>query len=296
MIIENKINKKRVSYIIYTDKVIFISKILKEKIDIQQIFNTPNKNGIIKIILQNKHEIKKIVDFVKIKKIKTANKIKNVRIKKNNKKQKSCLFSSMIFSLAKMSEMNFPNIDRHLKMFRIISDLITEKMNEEKLLASYPKYFSKYFIIFSVLHDMGKISIPNRVLYSSKNLTNDEFEIYKTHINFGIDMIKDLSENWNLKDKKILAIAKNIIKDHHENFDGSGYPNSLKNDQISIEGRIISVIDNYIKFLSKEKNLELAHKNAIKYLIQNKLKKFDPKIVDVFISLKDKIYNEIDLI
>ncbi|MGM0640400.1 MAG: HD-GYP domain-containing protein [Thermotogota bacterium] len=288
--------KNRESYIILSNKSIFISIALKGYINTKEILDNPTKNGIIKVISKNRKEIKNIVDIIKIKDVKRVNRISDVKKIYHKKKQNNSLFSSMIFSFAKMSEMGFPKIDYHLKLFRVLSKIIIEKMEENQLLRSKPKYFSKYFVIFSVLHDIGKISIPNRLLYSNNHLSEDEYEIYKTHINFGIHMIEDLSNHWNLKDKKILDIAKNLIKDHHENYDGSGYPNSLKSEQISIEGRITAIIDNYLKYLTKEKNKEAAHKNAINCLVQNKSKKFDPEIVDIFISLEDEIYKNISSI
>jgi len=129
----------------------------------------------------------------------------------------------------------------------------------------------------AILHDIGKILIPDEVLNKKTHLENDELQIMHNHAVIGYDILKDFSA------VKNIAL---IVRHHHENFDGSGYPDKLKSYSIPLESRIIAVADNYDAMtttrvyrtaLSKEEAiLELKKYSGIKY---------DPDIVDKFIEL-----------
>ena len=126
--------KKRESYIIFSKRTIVISKILKNHIKPSDILNNPTKNGIIKIISKHRKDLENIIDVIKIKELKIISKIDNVKKNSLKKDHKNTLFSSMIFSFAKMSEINFPNIDEHLHLFRIISKILIEKIKEKEII------------------------------------------------------------------------------------------------------------------------------------------------------------------
>ena len=89
----------------------------------------------------------------------------------------------------------------------------------------------------SLLHDIGKIFIPVEIINKTDKLTNDEYNLIKTHTSLGSLYIQE-----QLPDEKRLA---NIICSHHENFDGSGYPNGLMNNNIDTLARIIRITDTY---------------------------------------------------
>lgn len=86
------------------------------------------------------------------------------------------------------------------------------------------------------IHDVGKINIPVGILNKPSKLTREEYEIVKFHSNDGHDIVMDILKN------EMLA---KIVLDHHEKLDGSGYPNKLKEDEISIEARIMAVVDSF---------------------------------------------------
>jgi len=89
-------------------------------------------------------------------------------------------------------------------------------------------------LIAGYLHDIGKIIIPAEILCKPGKLTPEEFNLIKNHVQAGYELLKNVNFSWN--------IARAVLE-HHERLDGSGYPNHLKGDEISIQGRILAVAD-----------------------------------------------------
>lgn len=282
--------KKKEAYILYNDKFIFLSNNLKEYFEKKDLSIVNKKDDIIEIILNNRNKIKNNIKIIKIKKIKNLISIKNIRYKKRKNNQKINIFSSMIFSYAKMSQINIPFIEKHLENVKSITKIIINDMQIKNKLHDYPKYYKKYIIIFSVLYNIGKIAIPKKILYGRNKLSEQEFEIYKTHVSFGVEMVKDLSKNWNFQNKKIINIAINIVKYHHELLDGSGYPQKYKKQDIPLEGRIISIIDYYLKNIENNKSID-SHNKILSYFIDNSNIKYDKYVIKSFISKEKEIYN-----
>ncbi|KJU86567.1 phosphodiesterase [Candidatus Magnetobacterium bavaricum] len=139
------------------------------------------------------------------------------------------------------------------------------------------------------LHDAGKIAIPKGILRKPGQLTVEEFEIVKTHSMIGYNILND-------QDNDILQIAAIIARDHHERWDGTGYPNRTKGHNISIHGRIVAIADVFDALTSKRPHrAPWTIEKAIEHVIAEKGKHFEPYLVDIFVNkLKDvkEIYNE----
>lgn len=145
-------------------------------------------------------------------------------------------------------------------------------------------------IIFyaSPFHDLGKVGIVDRVLLKPDRLDKDEFEIIKTHAMIGYDILKD-SESEYLQAGAVIAL------NHHEKYDGSGYPRGLKGEAIHIYGRIVAVADVFDALTSHRPYKKAwTFEDALNFLKEESGKHFDPKIVNLFISNIDevtRIYN-----
>lgn len=128
------------------------------------------------------------------------------------------------------------HLERMSKNSRIIARHIAGKygLNDE---------FIEYVYLFSPLHDIGKIGIPDAVLLKPGKLDADETAIMRTHVKKGVEMVDKILQDFNLKQSKDSVIMKNIVAYHHELMDGSGYPYGLKGDAIPVEARIITVAD-----------------------------------------------------
>lgn len=134
----------------------------------------------------------------------------------------------------------------------------------------------------SFLHDVGKVAIPEEVLNKPGKLTDDEYEIIKTHTVEG----RKLLEKTELPD---LIEAGRIVEQHHERYDGKGYM-KLSNKETDIRAAIITVVDSYDAMTTDRVYRKgMPQEEAFAELIRCKGTMFNPKIVDIFLSLKDKI-------
>lgn len=128
------------------------------------------------------------------------------------------------------------------------------------------------------LHDVGKVAIPDAILNKPGKLTESEMEIVKTHSQVGYDILK-------YSKRSVLKVAATIAHQHHERFDGKGYPNGLKGQEIHIAGRVCSIADVF-DALSHERIYKKAWLNEkiIDYFKQQKGHAFQPELVDLFLQ------------
>jgi len=137
------------------------------------------------------------------------------------------------------------------------------------------------------LHDVGKVGIPDTILQKPGSLTDDEWQIMKTHAALGRDVLTAAK----LKDTKhthVLDAAIKIAGGHHENWDGTGYPNGLKGEEIPLAARLMSLADTYDALVSERVyKKKWSHDEACAEIMGLKGKRFDPLIVEAFIQEKD---------
>jgi len=142
------------------------------------------------------------------------------------------------------------------------------------------------FIRSALLHDLGKISVRNSILFKPGRLTRAEFEEMKTHTLRGIEIFKELQDH---NSGNTLKYAKICIGTHHEWWDGSGYPNGLKGRQIPLQGRIMAIVDVYDALISKRPYKKpFNHKEAVKLIMQGRGSHFDPLLADLFQAGSDR--------
>lgn len=130
--------------------------------------------------------------------------------------------------------------------------------------------------IGALLHDIGKVTIPETILKKSSKLTTNEYEIIKTHPQAGIEVLESVFPETPLE-------IKDMILHHHERIDGKGYPYNLKGNEIPYLARILSVIDSYDAMTSNrcyQQRLTIGH--AMNELIKGKNTQFDAEIVEIF--------------
>ncbi|MFD2446644.1 HD domain-containing phosphohydrolase [Bacillus sp. CGMCC 1.16607] len=140
--------------------------------------------------------------------------------------------------------------------------------------------------IASFLHDVGKLKIPLEILLKPGKLTSEEWEIMKQHSTYG----REILEETNLP---LLRNAGIVVEQHHERYDGKGYPKGLKGEEISIEAAIISVVDSFDAMTTDRVYKKgMTRDEAFDELLRCKGTMYHPDIVDVFLTLKDKIINE----
>lgn len=131
--------------------------------------------------------------------------------------------------------------------------------------------------LMSILHDIGKLNIPDAILKKPSKLDPDEWTVMQTHAEHGVRI---LGEN------PFYAVAREIARCHHENWDGSGYPNRLSQEAIPLSGRIVKVADVFDALTSRRPYKEpWPVERALGLLQEESGKQFDPKVVEAFIRL-----------
>lgn len=140
----------------------------------------------------------------------------------------------------------------------------------------------------ATLHDVGKIKISDVILNKPGRFTPEEYEIMKSHALFGGEIVKDiLGKN---ADMQLVGIASDVARYHHERWDGSGYPEGLKGEEIPLCARIMAVADVFDALVSKRVYKDaMPIEQAIQILKKEAGSHFDPEIVEVFIKLRPKV-------
>jgi len=153
------------------------------------------------------------------------------------------------------------------------------------------KFNIELLVPSACLYDIGKISIPEVILSKPGRLTKEEFEIIKTHTIKGEQIIDKIAAKTG-KNDDFLRYAKLFAGNHHELWNGRGYPHGLEKTDIPILGRIIAVIDVYDALISERPyKTPFSTEEAFKIIMDGAGEQFDPLIVDVFLEIKDQIQN-----
>ncbi|MGO4544977.1 HD-GYP domain-containing protein [Paenibacillus sp. 2TAB23] len=178
----------------------------------------------------------------------------------------------LTFTLAKALDSRDHYTADHSDNVAYYSKRIAEEMNLSKVAC-------ERIYIGGILHDIGKIGVPEHILGKPSRLTDEEFAIIKAHPLTGYDMLSHISH---LKRSGIL----DMVLHHHERFDGLGYPSGIAENRIPLAARIMSVADTFDAMTSKRVyrgELDIAF--AIKEIQKNAGTQFDPKVVHAFISI-----------
>ena len=189
-----------------------------------------------------------------------------------------------IFALAKLAESRDPETGFHLDRIREYSKILGDNLTRQKKFAEILSY-SDIEVIYhtSVLHDIGKVGIPDTILLKPGSLTTAEFDVMKTHTIIGGKTLGQALAQY--PDAEFLEVARNIAFWHHERFDGSGYPHGLSGEDIPLCARIVALADVYDALTSKRPYKKAyPHEAAREIILEKRGRHFDPDIVDAFIE------------
>lgn len=139
----------------------------------------------------------------------------------------------------------------------------------------------------ATLHDIGKIGINDEILHKESSLDYHEYEYMKTHTTLGREAFERIIKETG--GTRWLYLAKDIAYCHHEHWDGTGYPNGLKGEEIPVYARMLTVVDVYDALTSRRSYKEAySHEKAIEIILEEKGTLFDPQLVDLFVHAQKR--------
>lgn len=195
---------------------------------------------------------------------------------------------AIIVGLAKLAEYRDSDTGSHIERIQEFTSLLAKELQKKP---DFKDYISDEYIedihISSILHDIGKVGIPDAILKKPGKLTVEEFEIMKEHARIGGDSIKAVEIKTGVR--SFLTLAKEIAYMHHEKWDGSGYPFGIKGEEIPLSARLTALADVYDALTSKRcYKIAFSHEKAKKIIVESSGTHFDPMVVDLFLAIEDK--------
>lgn len=145
----------------------------------------------------------------------------------------------------------------------------------------------------AAFHDIGKISISEQILNKPGRLTKEEFEIMKTHSAVGADMLENLPLH---KEEPLVKVAYEICRWHHERYDGGGYPDGLKGEEIPISAQAVSLADAYDALISERVYKKaFSHEKALNMILNGECGAFNPLLLECLSDIAEHIQEELEI-
>ncbi len=192
-------------------------------------------------------------------------------------------YRALIFALANMTETRDPETGAHLERTRNYCVLLAEALSEsDRFKDSITIPFIDGIYQAAPLHDIGKVAIPDMILFKPDSLAPSEFDEMKKHTTFGATMMEKVIQKTG---SDLFRMAYRICLHHHERWDGTGYPSGLKGDEIPVEARIMALADVYDALLSRRVyKTPLSMREAAMRIREGAGTQFDPFMVDVMLN------------
>ena len=201
--------------------------------------------------------------------------------------EKEKVSNTMISILSHIVEFRNNESGLHVVHIRTITELLLRRLRKKT--DQYPLTEADISLIStaSALHDIGKINIPEQILNKPGRLTKEEFDIIKTHSAVGEHMLRQIPFNQN---EPLVKVAREICRWHHERWDGRGYPDGLKGDEIPISAQVVSLADVY-DALTSERCYKAAfdHETALNMIVNGECGAFNPLLLECLMDGADQI-------
>lgn len=232
-----------------------------------EIENATDRYKYTKLLGEYNHNLKREV------KEKTAH-IRNIQAK-------------ILFSMADVVENRDGSTGGHIKRTSEVVKILIDTINEHQIL-QLEDSFCKIVIKAAPLHDLGKIAIADSILTKPGKLTDEEFAIMQTHAPKSGELVESILRG--VEEDYFVDIAGNIARHHHEKWNGKGYPDQLKGEDIPLEARIMAIADVYDALVSKRCYKEpMSFEQAYKVMIESMGSHFDPQLEEVFVKSREKL-------
>ena len=194
-----------------------------------------------------------------------------------------------VFALAKLAESRDDETGLHLRRLQAYCKAVCLRLRERD---AYRRLmvddFVDNIVRSSVLHDIGKVAIPDNILFSPDKFEMDEFEIMKQHSVFGGKALEEAAIEVG-GEENYLSMGRDVAYYHHEHWDGNGYPFGLKGEEIPLAARIVALADVYDALTTQRRYRKAyAHEQAMQAIVSGRDKQFDPEVVDAVLEIEDE--------
>ncbi len=187
-----------------------------------------------------------------------------------------------IFALSRLAEVRDPETGEHLERIRNFSVLVGQILKYSGNELEITNEYLRDLYDSSILHDIGKVGIPDDILLKPGPLSPVEYEIIKTHTTIGHTALKEASRD--LGENSFLNMAMEVTLYHHERYDGGGYPTGRKGLEIPLAARIVTISDIYDALTSKRPYKEaFSHDKSVK-IMREESSRFDPMLFKIFLD------------
>ena len=198
----------------------------------------------------------------------------------------------MISILSQIVEFRNGESGPHVLHINTLTGMILEKLEQKTDKYNLSWSEQQLITIASSLHDIGKIAIDEKILNKPGKLTKEEFEIMKTHTLIGASVLENLELYQN---EQLVKIAYEICRWHHERYDGRGYPDGLKGDDIPISAQVVSLADVYDALTSKRVyKAAFSHEKAMEMILGGECGIFNPMLLECLVEIQDKIQEKLE--
>ena len=179
----------------------------------------------------------------------------------------------------------------HVRHIRMITELLLHRLLEISSRYSITAEQQDMIPLASALHDIGKIGIDEKILNKPGKLTPEEFEVIKTHSMLGAQILYDLD---NFSEQPLLQTAYEIARWHHERWDGRGYPDGLKGDEIPISAQLVSLADVYDALTSERcYKKAFSHEKAMQMILNGECGAFNPLLLQCLTNIQSDLKEEL---
>ncbi len=192
----------------------------------------------------------------------------------------------LILSMAKLAEYRSDETGYHLERVQFYTRTLARDLSNKHPQLKISTQQAEEFARVSPLHDIGKVAIPDSILHKPDQLTTDEFELMKNHANIGGQLLKDI---YTKTGSPYLRVAYEAAMYHHERYNGKGYPEGLKGEEIPVVARIVALADMYDAMTSERcYKIPFSHEKAKNIILMERGEHLDPKMVDSFLAMEDE--------
>jgi putative two-component system response regulator len=207
----------------------------------------------------------------------------NVRIKAGERIVNFESRDIVIFSMATLAEARDNDTGFHLERIRYYAKILAVNMATAQNIKQVTPAFIDNIFLTSPLHDIGKIGIPDFVLLKPGRLDDKEYKIMQKHTTIGYGALSTALERY--PGEEYLKMSAEIALNHHEKYDGTGYPSGIKGEEIPLSARIVALADVYDALVSKRVyKSAMPHDTARSIILSERERHFDPVIVDAFLQ------------